>query len=33
MKNLIKIMSVCVNKSQFFCHQLLKKGEDRAKLD
>ena len=24
--------SVCVNKSQFFCHQLLKKGEDMAKL-
>ena len=25
--------SVCVNNSQFFCHQLLKKGEDRAKLE
>jgi len=25
--------SVCVNKSQSFCHQLLKKGEDGAKLE
>jgi len=25
--------SVCVNKSQFFCHQLLKKSEDGAKLE
>jgi len=27
------ISSVCVNNSQFFCHQLLKKGEDGAKLE
>ena len=25
--------SVCVNNSQSFCHQLLKKGEDGAKLE
>ena len=25
--------SVCVNTSQSFCHQLLKKGEDGAKLE
>jgi len=25
--------SLCVNNSQSFCHQLLKKGEDRAKLE
>ena len=25
--------TVCVNNSQSFCHQLLKKSEDRAKLE